>query len=149
MSDWSSDVFSSDLITWLNLYVAETRSEAQDMYDELNEGILPEIGIKALEKHLEMDLSGVNLDGPLPPVKESELTSNAIKLAIVHMAQRENLTVRQLYKRVYGYSNHVVIRSEEHTSELQSLMRISYAVFCLKKKRKKNTNEKTRKNQQN
>src|SRR3546814_7870685 len=33
-----------------------------------------------------------------------------------------------------------VERSEEHTSELQSLMRISYAVFCLKKK-KKNTNK--------
>src|SRR3546814_1902292 len=32
-----------------------------------------------------------------------------------------------------------VRRSEEHTSELQSLMRISYAVFCLKKKNKKNT----------
>src|SRR3546814_2164285 len=31
-------------------------------------------------------------------------------------------------------------RSEEHTSELQSLMRISYAVFCLKKKNNKNTN---------
>src|SRR3546814_5714009 len=30
------------------------------------------------------------------------------------------------------------IRSEEHTSELQSLMRISYAVFCLKKKKHKN-----------
>src|SRR3546814_10250199 len=32
-------------------------------------------------------------------------------------------------------------RSEEHTSELQSLMRISYAVFCLKKKNKKHTNK--------
>src|SRR3546814_10357381 len=31
-------------------------------------------------------------------------------------------------------------RSEEHTSELQSLMRISYAVFCLKKKKKTNRN---------
>src|SRR3546814_8915822 len=30
------------------------------------------------------------------------------------------------------------MRSEEHTSELQSLMRISYAVFCLQKKKKKN-----------
>src|SRR3546814_9150800 len=30
-----------------------------------------------------------------------------------------------------------IMRSEEHTSELQSLMRISYAVFCLKKKKKK------------
>src|SRR3546814_18317509 len=31
-----------------------------------------------------------------------------------------------------------VVRSEEHTSELQSLMRISYAVFCLKKKKNSN-----------
>src|SRR3546814_5526920 len=31
-------------------------------------------------------------------------------------------------------------RSEEHTSELQSLMRISYAVFCLKKKKQQHTN---------
>src|SRR3546814_4660901 len=34
-----------------------------------------------------------------------------------------------------------VRRSEEHTSELQSLMRISYAVFCLKKKKKKLSND--------
>src|SRR3546814_7170972 len=33
-----------------------------------------------------------------------------------------------------------VIRSEEHTSELQSLMRISYAVFCLKKKKNTDRN---------
>src|SRR3546814_1357218 len=33
-------------------------------------------------------------------------------------------------------------RSEEHTSELQSLMRISYAVFCLKKKKKNHTSKK-------
>src|SRR3546814_5459980 len=32
------------------------------------------------------------------------------------------------------------VRSEEHTSELQSLMRISYAVFCLKKKKQKTQN---------
>src|SRR3546814_4506718 len=38
------------------------------------------------------------------------------------------------------------IRSEEHTSELQSLMRISYAVSCLKKKKK---NNKTQKNNSN
>src|SRR3546814_3449734 len=35
----------------------------------------------------------------------------------------------------------VLGRSEEHTSELQSLMRISYAVFCLKKKKHHNTRE--------
>src|SRR3546814_6581983 len=38
------------------------------------------------------------------------------------------------------------LRSEEHTSELQSLMRISYAVFCLKKK-KKETKQKTQTDQ--
>src|SRR3546814_7865011 len=37
----------------------------------------------------------------------------------------------------------IAMRSEEHTSELQSLMRISYAVFCLKKKKRKHTKNKT------
>src|SRR3546814_2686714 len=42
---------------------------------------------------------------------------------------------RQLHVAVYLDAGHIVhARSEEHTSELQSLMRISYAVFCLKKK---------------
>src|SRR3546814_6210087 len=40
-------------------------------------------------------------------------------------------------ERRLGVEHHA--RSEEHTSELQSLMRISYAVFCLKKKTKKET----------
>src|SRR3546814_10454334 len=35
-----------------------------------------------------------------------------------------------------------ILRSEEHTSELQSLMRNSYAVFCLKKKKTKDTTDK-------
>src|SRR3546814_1043212 len=38
----------------------------------------------------------------------------------------------------FGYS---LLRSEEHTSELQSLMRISYAVFCLKKKKHQKTTQ--------
>src|SRR3546814_8308792 len=41
--------------------------------------------------------------------------------------------------KLKGFTNPFrVERSEEHTSELQSLMRISYAVFCLKKKKKTN-----------
>src|SRR3546814_2319320 len=39
-----------------------------------------------------------------------------------------------------GYFESEMTRSEEHTSELQSLMRISYAVFCLKKKKEKHRN---------
>src|SRR3546814_1292996 len=40
-----------------------------------------------------------------------------------------------------SFSFEMETRSEEHTSELQSLMRISYAVFCLKKKKTQQTNE--------
>src|SRR3546814_3967303 len=39
--------------------------------------------------------------------------------------------------------NETIARSEEHTSELQSLMRISYAVFCLKKKKLRSTTQAT------
>src|SRR3546814_5340366 len=58
--------------------------------------------------------------------------------------------IRALYARhaprkmdaaqLYLDAGSAVTRSEEHTSELQSLMRISYAVFCLKKKTSKYTN---------
>src|SRR3546814_4685354 len=42
--------------------------------------------------------------------------------------------------------NGISRRSEEHTSELQSLMRISYAVFCLKKKKIETTQKQTKQN---
>src|SRR3546814_1430805 len=47
---------------------------------------------------------------------------------------------RERYRQIRSPRCSSVTRSEEHTSELQSLMRISYAVFCLKKKTQKNTN---------
>src|SRR3546814_10863331 len=53
------------------------------------------------------------------------------------IAERQCETVIDSAYGPHGISNHVLmcqIRSEEHTSELQSLMRISYAVFCLKQK---------------
>src|SRR3546814_2859072 len=43
-------------------------------------------------------------------------------------------------RRADEATREVTTRSEEHTSELQSLMRISYAVFCLKKKKQKQNN---------
>src|SRR3546814_8993716 len=46
---------------------------------------------------------------------------------------------RNEYVCFQAYHGRCLRRSEEHTSELQSLMRISYAVFCLKKKNKKHT----------
>src|SRR3546814_5662633 len=48
---------------------------------------------------------------------------------------------RRCHGQCWRCGQSVKLRSEEHTSELQSLMRISYAVFCLKKKKKETTNE--------
>src|SRR3546814_3433368 len=59
-----------------------------------------------------------------------------LKQRIVHLAigrERENAR-RRRPDDGRPPSGHAPTRSEEHTSELQSLMRISYAVFCLKKK---------------
>src|SRR3546814_1773593 len=55
---------------------------------------------------------------------------------------RQNDTAWTLGSSNWRYSSKQGLdRSEEHTSELQSLMRISYAVFCLKKKKKKKTKQ--------
>src|SRR3546814_1134089 len=61
----------------------------------------------------------------LPPLQHARL-SNGMKIAL---AERHNAPVVQF--------SLIADRSEEHTSELKSLMRISYAVFCLKKKKTK------------
>src|SRR3546814_6809420 len=53
----------------------------------------------------------------------------------IYFAGTREITFAQLF---IGLSYIPLTRSEEHTSELQSLMRISYAVFCLKKKQSTN-----------
>src|SRR3546814_4095706 len=60
---------------------------------------------------------------------------------VEHIARRAKVSKQLVYLYFNGkdelYSELLkVMRSEEHTSELQSLMRISYAVFCLKKKKR-------------
>src|SRR3546814_3953982 len=59
--------------------------------------------------------------------------ATAERVAPVYL--RQMAAYRALLREIYPG-----LRSEEHTSELQSLMRISYAVFCLKKKTKQNSN---------
>src|SRR3546814_8122167 len=54
-------------------------------------------------------------------------------LALIGGVGYEKIEISQRSPLLDG--NGVPVRSEEHTSELQSLMRISYAVFCLKKKK--------------
>src|SRR3546814_1157209 len=57
-----------------------------------------------------------------------------------HVGGTRRLHGRQGARSLHKWRDRIPARSEEHTSELQSLMRISYAVFCLKKKN--NTNKK-------
>src|SRR3546814_3941049 len=66
------------------------------------------------------------------PVDLAELLAEAVELGKVD--PREVLRLPREHLRLVLERANLVVRSEEHTSELQSLMRISYAVFCLKKK---------------
>src|SRR3546814_4558469 len=59
--------------------------------------------------------------------------ASQLESTLVALQQRNAVLEREL-RRANRFSL-VAARSEEHTSELQSLMRISYAVFCLKKKK--------------
>src|SRR3546814_8765757 len=100
ISDWSSDVCSSDLI-----------------YGDIG----AEQAIALVGKTF----------GALPPRKDAPVDPANVKTAFP--AHNE----APLVLRHKGAKDQAaaVMRSEEHTSELQSLMRISYAVFCLKKKK--------------
>src|SRR3546814_3065452 len=77
------------------------------------------------------------VSGSLPPL---------LRLPRLHRRQRVLDMVLPVHRTVrvkdlaVGRDHVGGARSEEHTSELQSLMRISYAVFCLKNKRKQDNN---------
>src|SRR3546814_10305844 len=100
ISDWSSDVCSSDLFATVVLSAGEGNTH----YFDAKEASLD--FAKALRGALLL-VQDYKLGRPLGAAPDAERATRAES------------------------------RSEEHTSELQSLMRISYAVFCLKKKKKK------------
>src|SRR3546814_1120858 len=66
----------------------------------------------------------------LANIHASVAGGQALLAAAVELARRCTFNLREV-----KYDYPAELRSEEHTSELQSLMRISYAVFCLKKKK--------------
>src|SRR3546814_3113808 len=71
-----------------------------------------------------------------------------VREAMLAFVRREMPEAIVRHRTVIERRGDLPARSEEHTSELQSLMRISYAVFCLKKK-KKNQHNYNKKSQQN
>src|SRR3546814_6517025 len=74
-----------------------------------------------------------NRSDPLAYVFEHSLTGPLIALTVTRMGGDGFAGSVEPRGAAVGWNR----RSEEHTSELQSLMRISYAVFCLKKKKNK------------
>src|SRR3546814_3339305 len=74
--------------------------------------------------------------GPIEPRNIYGITKLAAEQAVklVHREQGINVAILRTGRFFPEDDDTHAVRSEEHTSELQSLMRISYAVFCLKKK---------------
>src|SRR3546814_2119809 len=124
ISDWSSDVCSSDLRS-------ETKTDADrtaraDIVAVDVDHIVPALLEFAIAgagdvAHFERDLA-------LRAKCGETLTDHRVE------AQPRPFHDRRLLERASLKPPAGDARSEEHTSELQSLMRISYAVFCLKKK---------------
>src|SRR3546814_3910726 len=110
ISDWSSDVCSSDLDLGLAL-------DGEDKHSAIAMAvaIVAEMGNAATRK-------GVS-------TSEWNLIKSAVQWTIDGGYADEGIDSVRAWLGAYPQ-----FRSEEHTSELKSLMRISYAVFCLKKK---------------
>src|SRR3546814_5636685 len=120
ISDWSSYVCSSDLI-----FTIYPRQEAECPRNWVRLK-LPRYGsLAALSTH-----PAIPLQDQFTLVKELAHRQSHLRFALYPL-DVEILGV--LVRPVIGV-HRLAKRSEEHTSELQSLMRLSYAVFCLNKK---------------
>src|SRR3546814_1401133 len=129
ISDWSSDVCSSDLTEGVVLSGDHILPTITPHISGLGSGADPLAEFfRSLEKV--GALEGVTLTLPAHGHPFPDLTGRAKAIREHH---EERLDVLRAAADELGSST-VEERSEEHTSELQSLMRISYAVFCLKKK---------------
>jgi alkanesulfonate monooxygenase len=85
--------------------VGSSKAEAEDKYEKIQSLIHPELGVAMLEDMVGMKLSSYPLDGPLPEVPVTNSQQGRQKV-VVEMARRDNLTIRQLYKRVAGQRAH-------------------------------------------
>src|SRR3546814_7294747 len=128
ISDWSSDVCSSDLVRLAKPGAAELDRRGQ-LFDRLilTEDDALEVRVQRLEHLLVVGGDGFRRD------------ARNGRDDCLHLAGGDRLLAlgrRHQHLRRAHLVDHVDrLRSEEHPSELQSLMRISYAVFCLKKKK--------------
>src|SRR3546814_8133593 len=128
ISDWSSDVCSSDLTT-----------RRRDLHGAAVVGIERALAVDAVGRH--RDHAGAVAGRVIGGIRTAVAGGDDDgRTACVRARDRIGFGLAA----GTGTAEAQVDRSEEHTSELQSLMRISYAVFCLKKK-KISTNQTTTK----
>src|SRR3546814_7741521 len=131
ISDWSSDVCSSDLS---KLWVALTVLDAIDR-GELSFDQKVRIGPEDLTLFHQPLAARVRSEGSV-----TMTVRDLIETAITHSDNSANDSLLrtvggpEAVRRFLAKHDLGKIRSEEHTSELPSLMRISYADFCLQKK---------------
>ena len=85
--------------------VGRTRQEAQDKYAQLQALIHPQAGLTGLSRTLGIDLTGVDVDGPLPPIDIAQLPQSRA-VGMVETARRDNLSVRQVYERLLVSKGH-------------------------------------------
>ena len=95
--------------------------EAEEKLQRIQDFIHPELGIQRLSSILGTDLSGFDLDGPLPDLAEG-LEQPGRQQVVIQMARRENLTIRQLYERVVGIRAHRVVAgtAEEIADDMEA-----------------------------
>src|SRR3546814_6895354 len=125
ISDWSSDVCSSDLYNGATSF--EIDGQAAPGYSSGT-------ALKAMEELAKENLpAGVGYSWTNLSYEEAASAGQAPALYTLSVLI-VFLCLAALYES-WAIPFAVLLRSEEHTSELQSLMRSSYAVFCLKKKK--------------
>jgi FMN-dependent oxidoreductase (nitrilotriacetate monooxygenase family) len=89
-------------------FLGSTEAEAKARREEFEERMIPEYGLGQLSKMYGRDLTGIDLDGPLPPVPSEDQIEGAKSRTtlITKLARGENLTVRELLAKLGGGRGH-------------------------------------------
>jgi alkanesulfonate monooxygenase len=94
-----------------SVFVGRTAADADRLYTDLQALIPDSVGVQVLSKTCGMDLSAFPIDGPLPPLPETRgITS--FRNALVEMAARDNLSIRQLFQRVLPARGHALMKGD-------------------------------------
>ena len=96
------------------IMVGNTDEEAEEKFDRLQKLIHPQLGVRQLSNYVNYDLSNFPVDGPLPPIPIDEISNSRVQL-LVDMANRDNLTIRQLYEAISGSRGHMTLRGSIKT----------------------------------